>query len=436
MQLTSPEILENDKKNNEIPSSSIISSSIEEINKIPLNTNITGNIYRVQGRYSVSPAIGFTNYYINDLNRVDSLLAYTQSNGMDYEWTSSYDDKTVDMLLIVSLAKPGTNSWRFCPVKFLDDNYQVSAETEAKYATKRVLSNFADTYDVDTKVVIAKEDEYLSGSTIEVSSTSSLVTVSDTGDNLEVNISTSSLEKITLNAKVTYNGAIYTSSKEIEIVQKSTFDTISIAEARTKKDDEEVTLEAVVARVTYKSSMVKQGLFLADETGSMFAYFGTSLLESIENIENGNKIVIKGKIDHYIKNAENAKKCGYEGDFQLSDGVLLNHDTNVYDIPNGSYVESSIKEISSTLPSTNLSGNMYKVTAKVIKNTGYATSYSLYDVDDSSSSLPLYSQVSGNDYTWLDEYVNKEVTIIVGVQNLNLKASGSFWRGCPIKVIA
>ena len=83
--------------------------------------------------------------------------------------------------------------------------------------------------------------------------------------------------------------------------------------------------------------MVKQGLFLADETGSMFAYFGTSLLESIENIENGHKIVIKGKIAHYIKNADNAKNEGYSGDFQLSDGVILNHDTNVYDIPEGSY---------------------------------------------------------------------------------------------------
>lgn len=436
MQLSSPEILENDNGNNEIPKSAIIESSVEEISKIPLNTNITGNIYRVQGRYSVSPATGFTNYYINDLNRVDSLLAYTQSNGMDYEWTTSYDDKTVDMLIIVSLAKPGTNSWRFCPVKFINDEYVVSDELEAKYASKRVLSNFADTYDVDTLVSIAKEDEYLPGSRVEITSTSDQISVNENGENLEVNISASTLGKITISAKVTYNDAEYTSSKEIEIIKKSEYETISIAEARTKNDDEEVTLEAVVACVTYKSNMVKQGLFLADETGSMFAYFGTSLLESIENIENGHKIVIKGKIAHYIKNSDNAKNEGYAGDFQLSDGVILNHDTNVYDIPEGSYVETTIKEIAATKPSTNLSGNMYKVKAKVVKNTGYATSYSLYDVEDNSSSLPLYSQVSANDFKWLEEYASQEVTIIVGVQNLNLKASGSFWRGCPIKVIS
>ena len=436
MQLSSPEILENDNGNNEIPASAIKESSVEEISKIPLNTNITGNIYRVQGRYSVSPATGFTNYYINDLNRVDSLLAYTQSNGMDYAWTSSYDGKTVDMLIIVSLAKPGTNSWRFCPVEFINDEYVVSNELEAKYASERVLSNFADTYDVDTLVSVAKEDEYLPGSRVEITSTSEQISVNENGENLEVNISTSTLGKITISAKVTYNDAEYTSSKEIEIVKKSEYETISIAEARTKNDDEEVTLEAVVACVTYKSNMVKQGLFLADETGSMFAYFGTSLLESIENIENGHKIVIKGKIAHYIKNADNAKNEGYAGDFQLSDGVILNHDTNVYDIPEGSYVETTIKEIADTKPSTNLSGNMYKVKAKVVKNTGYATSYSLYDVEDNSASLPLYSQVSANDFKWLEEYASQEVTIIVGVQNLNLKPSGSFWRGCPIKVIS
>ena len=36
----------------------------------------------------------------------------------------------------------------------------------------------------------------------------------------------------------------------------------------------------------------------------------------------------------------------------------------------------------------------------------------------------------------LDEYVGQEVTIIVAVQNLNLKASDSHWRGLPIQVIA
>ena len=52
-----------------------------------------------------------------------------------------------------------------------------------------------------------------------------------------------------------------------------------------------------------------------------------------------------------------------------------------------------------------------------------------------AASIPLYSQNSGNDFKWLDEYEGEEVTILVGVQNLNLKASGSFYRCCPIKVL-
>lgn len=158
MQLISPEILENDNANSEIPQSAISEIKISELNKIPLSTNISGNIYKVKGSYSRVAQSDFVNYYLNDFNKVDSIMAYTQSNGKDYKWTDEYAGKNVEMLIIVSLAKPGVNSWRMCPVSFLNDDIIVSDEEEATYAAQRVLSKFNNTYNVDTVVEIAKEE--------------------------------------------------------------------------------------------------------------------------------------------------------------------------------------------------------------------------------------------------------------------------------------
>lgn len=442
MQLTNPEILDNDGKQNEIPSSTITETTISEINKIPLSINISGNIYKVKGSYSRVAQSDFVNYYLNDFNKVDSIMAYTQSNGKDYKWTDGYDGKNVEMLIIISLAKPGVNSWRMCPVAFLNDDIKVSDEDEATYAAQRVLSKFSSTYNVDTLVEISKEEEKLSGSEVSITSTSNNVLVTENNNILNVNILTSTLGKFEITVTVKYKTATISLNKEVEIIKKSDFETISISEVKNKEDGTIVTIEAVVAKVTYKSSMTKQGLFLVDDSSSIFAYFGTSVASQLENVEEGNKIVLKAKVDHYIKNATNALNENYSGDFQLSNGEILNIDSNIYDIPVSSYSDSTVTNIALTKPENNITSNIYKVRAIVVKNVStYATSYNLKEVNDlvpsgtTASSIPLYSQNSGNDFKWLDEYDGKEVTILVGVQNLNLKTSGSYYRFCPIKVL-
>lgn len=442
MQLTNPEILDNDGKKNEIPSSAITETTISEINKIPLSINISGNIYKVKGSYSRVAQSDFVNYYLNDFNKVDSIMAYTQSNGKDYKWTDGYDGKNVEMLIIISLAKPGVNSWRMCPVAFLNDDIKVSDEDEATYAAQRVLSKFSSTYNVDTLVEIPKEEEKLSGSEVSITSTSNNVLVTENNNILNVNILTSTLGKFEITVTVKYKTATISLNKEVEIIKKSDFETISILEVKNKEDGTIVTIEAVVAKVTYKSSMTKQGLFLVDDSSSIFAYFGTSIASQLENVEEGNKIVLKAKVDHYIKNATNALNENYSGDFQLSNGEILNIDSNVYEIPVTSYSNSTVTTIALTKPENNITGNIYKVRAIVVKNVSTnATSYNLKEVNDlvpsgtTAASIPLYSQNSGNDFKWLDEYEGEEVTILVGVQNLNLKASGSYYRCCPIKVL-
>ena len=100
LQLTLPEILENDHLTTGTPSTSAITfTTVKDILEIPLTEDITGQIFCVKGRWSKVTPADFTNYYLYDLNRVDSIMAYTQSNGKDYSWTDAYDGKTVEMFI-------------------------------------------------------------------------------------------------------------------------------------------------------------------------------------------------------------------------------------------------------------------------------------------------------------------------------------------------
>lgn len=436
LQLASPTILDLDTTISLIPETAIDDITIAEINEIPLTSDITGNIYRVQGRYHRYDETSYVNYVIEDLNRVDSLLAYTQCNGKDYYWTDSYDNKTVEMLIIVSLGKPSVDMWRINPVLFINDNVVVSALQEAEYGAQRALSEVGESYDVDTEVNITISDPLLEGMTRSFASISNKIAISQVGENNVLQINAAVAGTFELSATATFGSQSATSTKTITVIESTQFETISLLEARNQTDGTVVTVEAIVARVTYKSSMVKQGLFLIDATASLFVYNGAATQANLANVENGNKVVLTGTIAHYIKSAENATLENYLGDLQLTDVTVDNLDTNVYALPNEAIIEDTIENIAVTLPSTNISSNIYHVAARVVKNASqYATSYDLVSLTDANKKLPLYSQNSGSDFAWLDEYANQEVYVYVGIQNLNLKSSNSNWRGVPISVL-
>lgn len=433
-QLINSEIISVSATTSAIPESSISELSIADINDIPLTTDITGNIYRVQGRYYRYDNISYVNYAVYDLNRVDSLLAYTQCNGKDYYWTDSQDGKTVEMLIIISLGKPGVGLWRMNPVEFIEE-ITVTPLQEAEYGAQRAIDAIADSFDVETTREIPIEDELLSGLTREYSSESTKVEITQVGENNVLVFKVSVTGTLELMATATYGGQSASATKTITITDATEYDTISLSEAKSKTDGEVVTVQAIVARVTYRASMVKQGMFLIDETDTIFVYNGTDTQANLAAIENGNKVVVTGTIAHYIKNATYAESQGYTGDLQLTDVTVESLDTNIYALPTAPILDGSVESILATLPSTNISSLIYKMNVSVSKVISqYSTNYYL-DSLTSGSQLLLYSQNNGRDYEWLEPYIGLEIQIYVGIQQLNLKSSNSVWRPCAIAVV-
>lgn len=437
LQVISPEVISNDgSTTHDIPQGAIQETTVKSIEEIPLQEDITGNIYKVKGRYHVYDNGEFTNYTLEDLNRVDSILAYTQSNGKDYAWSNGLDGKTIEMLVVVSIGKPSAAAWRMCPIISLGE-ISVTAQEEANYGAQRALNAISDSYNTDTTVKVLIADPLLEGLIVSFTSTSNQITISQVDLENNIVISISETKDVQITAIANYSGASASLSKTISLTAKPTFNSITIAEARTKGDGETVTLEAVVARITYAGSMVKQGLFLVDSTGSMFAYNSVATNANLVNVQNGNKVVVTGKLVHYIKDATNAASEGYSGDFQITEVTVDDLDTNIYSIPTGGIINNStIENIAATTPHDNITGLVYSVSAKVSKSAGAYGAYTLYGLTDSTKGVPLYSQNNASDFDWLSEYIGKNVVIILGIQNLNLKSSGSWYRGCPISVVS
>ena len=426
-----------------IPTASINSDwDINDIQNNELTNDITGNAYELQGKVIVSEQPGYTNYYLQSLDLSTTLPFYTQSNGKDYKWLDEYSDQYVDMYVVVMNGKPSRNEWRALPVKVLS-LYIPTADDYCHYGNLRMIDTyFADRYTEDITISIPKEDPQVSGLTYSfgASGNGSDVSISTTDTDFVVKITIPSEEtSFELIVTSNYEETTLTDSYTITLAPKPALSTMALSEIRKQADGTEVTAEGIVTRITYKSGNKRLGFIIQDATGSMIIYNNSDTMANLDNIEEGNKVVVKGTFGHYIKDddAEKAAALNYKGDTQISDVEILNNDNKINDMFDSSIIkDKSVSDIVSIEPSTDPVGNIYQCAAVIEKtSTAYYTAYRISDPDDSSKSLSLYSQMQGSEFEFLDENDSEEVILNFAIQNIKY-SSGSFaWRICAISVV-
>jgi len=438
LQLIDPVILKNNGGTHDIPSSAITeTNTLSTISDIPLTTDITGNLYRIDGRISRVEGTGFTNYYLQDLNRVDSLLVYTQCNGKDFAFLDAYDGKAVSILINVILAKPGVNAWRIYPTTVVEEITITDAQ-ELAYGLERAKADISDSFADTVTITFNKVDVALSDMTRAISSTDPNISIVENADSYSITITVNPLENerdATISIAVSYHGLSDSTTKTIHIVGKPVYTAITLHEAKSQVDGAVVTVEAVVVRLVYKSGTeVPMGAFIMDSTDSFFIYNNADYMSSLAEVTEGNLIAVSGTVTHFVSDATNAAANNYTGDFQIKDITLIYNDNGDNDIPFESAQSKTIQEIYNTTGSTNLSGTIFEVRGVITKTS--SAYYSTYYVKDSTQtySLNVYSQKNGSEFGWLDEFLNKEVTMLLGIQNAKLSASSLTWRVCPIQV--
>lgn len=214
----------------------------------------------------------------------------------------------------------------------------------------------------------------------------------------------------------------------------SDYTEMTVAAAREAADGTLIKLEGVVARITYANGKVPSGFILVDDTQAIYVYG----LDAGGTVSIGNKVTVAGVKDYWILDTEvsNAEKFGYLGCNQLSDAIVVENDKRTDNAYNKSWItESTVKEMLATPFTEDVTSTIFKVTAlvKKVEGTGF-TNYYFNDIDGVTGSY-TYTQCSGGDFTWLDQYDGKFCTVYLSLLNAKSTATGCNWRLLPIEVI-
>lgn len=214
----------------------------------------------------------------------------------------------------------------------------------------------------------------------------------------------------------------------------SKYEEVSVNDARLKADDSLVKVSGTVAKITYASGMKPNGIYLVDNTNSIYVYDSNGSITSEVNV--GNNITLYGKKTHYILDDEKsaASKYGYKGCNQLVDCVLGNNDKKVNEV-NYSWVSSStVKNIINTPVSEDISTTIYKVNALIKKTPGDGfINYYINDLDEKTGSY-VYTQANGSDLSYLEPFDGKICTVYLSAINAKSLVSGCNWRFIPVAV--
>ena len=211
------------------------------------------------------------------------------------------------------------------------------------------------------------------------------------------------------------------------------YQAVSVLEARNKEKGAKVKLSGVVASITYANGLIPNGLYLVDNTSSIYVY-GRDIAGQVKV---GNTITIAGEKDYYVLETEqsNAAKFNYKGANQISNPVILENDKKVSSWDKSWVEETYVKRVMETPLANDITTKIFKTTAliKKVEGSGF-TNYYIDDLDGKTGSY-AYSQANGTDFSWLDEFDGKICTVYFAAHNAKASAASCVYRFVPIEVI-
>ena len=211
------------------------------------------------------------------------------------------------------------------------------------------------------------------------------------------------------------------------------YEECSVLEARKASAGSLVKITGVVAQIAYAYGPVPCGFYLVDNTNSIYVY-GEEIAASVAI---GNTVTVAGQKAYWIleNEASFAKEHGYLGCNQIENATLLANDKQKSNFDTTWIGETAVKDIMETPVTEDITTTIFKVNAYVNKvvGTGF-TNYYINDLDNYTGSY-CYSQCSGADFAWLDEFDGKICTVYLSAINAKSSAAGCVWRLLPVAVM-
>ena len=232
--------------------------------------------------------------------------------------------------------------------------------------------------------------------------------------------------------KEVQNARLIEFTPDVEKVDESDYTAMTIDEARDSAVETLVKVEGVVAQITYANGMKPSGVYLVDETNSIYVYDN----DIAGQVSIGNKITVLGSKTYWILEKEQsaASKHGYNGCNQLEAATLVSNDKGNHEFDKSWIEETTVKEIMDTPVSEDITTTIYKVNSLVKKAPGNGfTNYYFNDIDGETGSY-VYTQCNGSDFAWIDEFDGKICTVYLSVINAKSTDTGCVYRFLPILI--
>ena len=207
----------------------------------------------------------------------------------------------------------------------------------------------------------------------------------------------------------------------------------TIAEARAAAEGANLKVSGTVARITYANGMKPSGFILVNGADSIYVYDG----DAAARVAIGNKVELAASKTYWILPDEqnNAASYGYKGCNQLEGATLISVENTTNEWVSDAIPTATVKELMDNPVSNDITTQVYKVTALVKKSVGTGfVNYYIDDLDETTGSY-TYTQCSGSDFGWLDEFDGKICTVYLVVLNAKSTASGCVYRFLPLKVV-
>ena len=216
-------------------------------------------------------------------------------------------------------------------------------------------------------------------------------------------------------------------------IDPNEYTSMTIAAAREAAKGTKVKVSGVVAQITYANGMIPSGVILVDGTSSIYVYDG----DLAARCKIGNTVSIYASKTYWVLESEqnNANKFGYAGCNQLEGATVISIDESVTAFDTSWIQDSSVKEILDTPVSTDITSLIFKVTAQVkrVDGSGFINYY-INDLDGLTGTY-TYTQCSGSDFAWLDQFDGKICTVYLMALNAKSSAAGCAWRFLPVAVV-
>ena len=428
LQITDPHLISNDKGSTDVDLSWVKSTTVKDIMDKDPSENITTTIYKVNALVSKAEGSGFTNYYIDDIDGKTGSYVYTLANGSDLSWLEEFDGKICTVYLSVLNAKSTATgcTWRFYPIKVIDENYTFDTSKAPEYAiTYEVNDQFEDSYSADPELeVITSVSSELLGfenCVISYSSSNADAVYFEEKDNKTI-MHTGKAGTAVITITATYGEYQATGTETVNVIDAEAVDTITISEAWASTNNTEVTVKGVVTG----SYTNKHGFFITDSTG-IIPVLPTDGDDSCKTVAIGDEVIIKGTKEIY-----NTKGEEILGQTQISSATIVANNYGKHEINDTTFIKNkTIAEIYE-LGNQPLTDQPYAYESEVYitQSSGDHPSLQLKDSADAANYVQCYSS-SISQYSWItNAFLNKTATVSFMLVNPNNK---TYWRAVPFK---